>query len=214
MSRPDFLVVGAQKAGTTSLHTYLRQHPALFLTTQKEPHFYCAPGDGRPPPWTGPGDAPLLAHMTFDPARYAALFADAGDRRRGEASTMYLNDPGAPPRVVAANPDVRVVAVLRDPVERAYSAWWMWRRARLEPLSFADALDAEPTRLAAGWSPNFAYAGIGRYAEHLQRWRDAVGPTQMLVLHSDDLRHDRLATVQSVFAFLGVDPAFTPDVQR
>ena len=211
---PEFLVVGAQKAGTTSLWVYLRQHPELFLAAQKEPHFFCGTGDGRPPPWTAPGDAALMAHMTFDPEAYAAWFADAGDRVRGEMSTMYLHDPAVPARVVAANPQVRIVVLLRDPVARAYSAWWMWRRARLEPLEFADALAAEPERRASGWGPNFAYRGIGRYAEHLERWRAVLPAEQMLVLRSDALRDDRLTTVQSVFGFLGVDPTFVPDVAR
>jgi len=211
---PDFLLIGAQKAGTSSLWTYLRQHPDLFLPAQKEPHFFCGPGDGRPPPWRGPGDHALLARLVFDPEEYAALFAGAGGRRRGEASTMYLNDPDVPARVVAANPAVRVVVMLRDPVTRAHSAWWMWRRARLEPLDFVEALAAEPARLAAGWSPTVAYDGISRYAGHLARWREAIGADRFLALRSDALRHDRLATVQSVFAFLGVDPTFVPTLDH
>ncbi|MFM8302915.1 MAG: sulfotransferase domain-containing protein, partial [Actinomycetota bacterium] len=214
MSVPDFLIVGAQKAGTSSLYAYLRQHPGLFLSARKEPHFFCSPGDGRPPPWTGDADAQVMQVMTFDPDRYAALFADAGGRPCGEASTMYLVDPDVPARVVAANPDVRVVVLLRDPVERAYAAWWMWRRDRLEPLEFATALEAETARTASGWGPNFAYRGGGLYAEHLQRWRHVLGPDRMLVLRTEALRTDRLATVQSVFTFLGVDAGFAPDVRR
>lgn len=214
MIAPDFLVIGAQKAGTSSLYAYLRQHPELFLAARKEPHFFCSPGDGRPPPWTATADARIMEVMIFDPDRYATLFADAGNRPRGEGSTMYLVDPDAPARVVAANPAVRVVVLLRDPVERAYAAWWMWRRARLEPLEFAAALEAEPERMASGWGPNFAYRGGSRYGEHLQRWRSVLDPSQMLVLRTEALRTDRLATVQSVFAFLGVDSGFAPDVRR
>ena len=211
---PDFLIIGAQKAGTTSLHAYLGQHPEVFLPVRKEPHFFCAPGDGGPPPWRGPADLAVRWALTWDPDRYADLFADAAGRTTGEASTMYLVDPAVPDRVVAANPAVRVIVVLRDPVARAHSAWWMWRRARLEPLDFAEALAAEARRCADGWGPNYAYRANGRYGEHLARWRGVLDPAQMLVLRDDDLRHARRATVQAVFAFLGVDDTFVPDLDR
>jgi hypothetical protein len=212
MPIPDFLVIGAQKAGTTSLFTYLRQHPGLHLSPKKEPHFFCGPGEDRPPAWTGPVDRVVLGRSVFDRADYRALFADAGDRRTGEMSTGYLVDPTVPARVVAANPEVRVVALLRDPVARAYSAWWMWRRGRWDGLDFAAALAAEDDRLARGWGWHYAYRRTGLYGEHLHRWRHAVGADRVLAVRSTDLDHDRLATVQRIFAFLGVDPDFTPDV--
>lgn len=211
---PDFLIIGAQKAGTTSLHAYLGQHPEIFLPVRKEPHFFCAPGDGGPPPWFGPVDLAVRRALVWDPDGYADLFADAAGRTTGEASTMYLVDPAVPGRVVAAIPTVRVIVVLRDPVTRAHAAWWMWRRARLEPLDFAEALAAETRRCADGWGPNYAYRANGRYGEHLTRWRDVLDPAQMLVLLDDDLRHARRRTVQEVFAFLGVDDTFEPDLDR
>jgi hypothetical protein len=212
MTLPDFLVIGAQKSGTTSLYTYLRQHPGLCLSPKKEPHFFCGPGGGTPPAWTGPVDRVVLGRSIFDPARYAELFADAGDRPTGEMSTGYLVDPAVPARVVAANPEVRVVVLLRDPVLRAYSSWWMWRRSRWDGLDFAAALAAEDDRLAQGWGWHYAYRRTGMYGEHLTRWRAAVGADRLLAVRSTDLDHDRLETVQRIFAFLGVDPAFVPDV--
>jgi len=212
MPIPDFLVIGAPKAGTTSLFSYLRQHPGLHLSPRKEPHFFCGAGDDRPPTWTGPIDRVVLDRSIFDRAGYAALFAGADGRPVGEASTSYLVDPAVPARVAATNPEARVVALLRDPVDRAYSAWWMWRRDRWDGLDFGAALAAEDDRLARGWGWHYAYRRTGMYGEHLDRWLGTLGAGRVLAIRSTDLDHDRLATVQRVFAFLGVDPAFVPDV--
>lgn len=209
---PQFFLAGVQKSGTTSLWQYLRQHPGLFLPEPKEPHFWCGPGDGTPPAWQGAGDRRLLRQLTWDPDRYRAIYEPAGERLAGDCSTMYFVTPGVERRISAAIPDARVILLLRDPTMRAHSGWRMWRSAGFEDRSFAGALAAEDERLAAGWSPAYAYRGNGCYAHHLERWLGVLSREQILVLRTDDLAARPLATVQQAFAFLGVDPSFTPDV--
>ena len=202
---PDFIIAGAQKAGTTSLYNYLAQLPDLFVPTVKEPHFYCGPGDGSFPPWNDERRDDLYRQFVLDPRAYTALYADAGDRPRGDGSTMYIVDAPARGRLIAANPDLKVITVLREPAERAYSAWRMWRRAGLEPLSFSDAIAAEPERRARGEGPARAYVEIGRYATQLDAWDALIRPGNLLVIATSDLDRDTGGTVADVAEFLGID---------
>ena len=212
IATPAFFVAGAQKSGTTSLWAYLRQHPDLYLPEPKEPHFWCGPGDGTPPEWSGDGDEHLVRQFVWDPDHYSAIYQDGGHLLAGDCSTLYLVDPGVERRIAAARPDARVVALLRDPVQRAHSAWRMWRNSGLEDLTFSDALEIEDERIAAGWSPAYAYRANGLYATHVDRWLEVWPRDQLLLLRTDELAATPLETMRAVFEFLGVDPSFTPDV--
>ncbi len=213
MALPEFLVIGAQKSATTTLWRYLGQHPELFVARLKEPHFFCTPADGTPPRWGDRAHATLLPKLPTTAEAYQALFASAGGRRRGECSTMYLSDPAVPARVAAANPEVRIVAVLRDPVERAYSAWWMYRAKGDEPKSFAGALADEERRMARGWGLPMAYRTNSCYATHLARWRAVIDPAQMLILRYEDLVGDRQAALDRIFQHLGVSADFVVEAE-
>ena len=208
---PDFLLSGAQKSGTTSMHAYLSLHPELFMSEVKEPHFFCAPGDGSPVDFVGLSSEWDMT-LVSDPAEYEALFADAHGRLTGEASAMYLVDRLAAPRIVAANPDVRLVVVLRDPVERAISGWRMWQKWGGEKRELADAIADELQRIADGLPNPHMYLAIGRYVEHLEWWEQYVDRSQLCIVLTEDLEHDRPATLQRIFAHLGVDDTYVPDV--
>lgn len=212
--RPDFLVIGAQKAGTTSLYRYLAQHPSIFVHEVKEPHHLCFPADGGPLGWTGPGDDELEGRFARTLEEYEALYEPAGERVTGDFSTGYLSAPGVPERAQALMSQARIIAVLREPVARAESAWWMWRARGVEPLPFLAALEAEPERRAKGWGPTFGYADNGCYARHLRRWLDAVPRERLLVLTADELRARRHRTLARVLEFLGVDPAVELEVEE
>ncbi len=208
---PDFLLIGAQKSGTTSLYAYLNLHPELFMSDVKEPHFFCAPGDGSPVDFVGV-QSDWEIHLVPDPAEYEALFADARGRRTGEASASYLVDRLAAPRIVSANPDVRLVVVLRDPVERAISGWRMWQKWGGEKRELADAIADELQRIEDGLPNPHMYLAIGRYVEHLEWWEQYVNRSQLCIVLTEDLEHDRVATLQRIFAHLGVDDTYVPDV--
>lgn len=206
---PDFLVLGAQKAGTTALYAYLRWHPAITGPSWKEVSFFDR-------------------HWWRGESWYRGQFPlRSGRRLVGEASPSYLFHPLAPERVRALVPDARLVAVLRNPVDRAYSHYQHEVSLGREPLSFEAALDAEEERTRgeverlvadprafspAWWS--HTYVARGLYAEQLERWLAVVPPEQLLTLRSEDLREQPEATYGEILAFLGAPAHSLPEYPR
>ncbi|MEU8217988.1 sulfotransferase [Micromonospora taraxaci] len=201
---PDFLVIGGQRCGTTSLYHHLAAHPRVRVATGKELQYFSV-HHGRGLRWYR-GHFPRLAP----------------DERTFEASPYYLFHPGVPSRVAAALPQARFVALLRDPVQRAYSHYLHTRSYGLEPLTFADALDAEEERLARATRGgadtsaahralrNHSYAARGRYAEQVQRWFAHVPRERIHLARTEDLHADPAGTYGAILDFLGL-PAFTPE---
>lgn len=200
---PDFLILGGQRCGTTSLFHYLRSHPQVRAASGKELQYFTL-HHGRGERWYR-GHFPALAagQVTF------------------EASPYYLFHPSVPARVAATLPHGRFVVLLRDPVRRAYSHYRHSRAYGAEPLSFADALAAEPDRLAAALRDgpdtrrahaalrNHSYAARGRYAEQLERWFAQVPRERIHVVRSEDLYAEPDAVYGELLRFLELDP-FTP----
>ena len=211
---PDFFVVGAAKAGTTSLYRYLGQHDGVFLPVPKEPGYFLF--EGRPPAYAGPWDREvIIPTLVWETQAYRALFAAARpDQRRGDCSVAYLATPGVAERIRARRPDARIVVVLRDPAERAFSHWRMTRANGHEGLDLADALRAEPDRLAQGWSYLYAYRTMGFYHRQVSEYLEAFGPSQVLVLWYEDLVEDAAGTVRRVLEFLGLDTSVPVDTSE
>jgi len=172
MAWPDFFIVGAPKAGTTALHAALSGHPGLFLSRIKEPkYFLCAQA---PPPRSehrGPGDAHSRREWVWRTTDYQRLFDEAPESTlRGESTPFYLASHDALIGIRTTVPHARLIAVLRDPVDRAYSNWMHLRSDGLEPEpDFLRALAAEPARVAAGWAPFWHYRGLGLYGAQLEQ---------------------------------------------
>lgn len=162
MALPDFLVLGAPKAGTTALHVALAGHPQLCLSANKEPKHFLV--DGPPPTGGGPGDAKTFAEYVWRREDYEALWDHAlPGQLCGESTTLYLRDPAAHERIRAAVPDAKLIAVLRDPVDRAHSNWSHLRSAGVEPEGdFLRACTLEQRRADDGWGPFWRYLGIDR----------------------------------------------------
>ncbi len=194
---PDFLILGAQKAGTTALYAYLRWHPEITGPSFKEVSFF----DRH----HAHGERWYRAHM---PARRRSLV--------GEASPSYLFHPLAPERVASMLPDVRLIALLRNPVDRAFSHYQHEVALGREPLSFEDAIDREEERMRgevermlrepsyfshAWW--NHTYVARGRYAEQLERWFARFPRERLLVLFTEELAGDTAGTYRRVLDFLG-----------
>jgi len=198
---PDFLILGAQKAGTTALYAYLRWHPHVTGPSFKEVSFF----DRH----YAHGERWYRAHLPL--------------RRRGatvgEASPSYLFHPLAPERVARMLPNARLIALLRNPVERAFSHYQHEVALGREELSFDDAVEAEeqrmrgevermlrePTYFSHAWW-NYTYVARGLYAEQLERWFAAFPREQLLVLLTDELADDTAGTYRRVLDFLGVGP--------
>lgn len=217
MTLPTFLVIGAAKAGTTSLAAYLATHPDIFIPPGiKEPNFFAFP-EGLPEP-RGPVPAHVLRRLLYSWSRtdepgYRALFAPgAGHRARGEASVRYLYFPGTAGRVRAMIPEVRLVAVLREPAARLVSHWNMNRQLQIEPLDLRAALAAEPARIARGWGWDWHYAALGRYAAQLEPWYAAFPAERIAVFLYDDFVADPLGTLRAICRHIGVGDDFTPDM--
>ncbi len=201
---PDFLLLGAMKSGTTSLFDYLCRHPDIAPGIRKEVHYF---------------------DNDFDhaPAWYRAHFPE-GPALTGEASPYYLFHPLAPARAAARLPDARLLAILRDPIERAWSHYQHNLRKGREPRSFEEAIEAEPAmveaetrRLVAGNCPysfphhRFSYLSRGFYHGQLQAWLEHFPRDRLLVVFSDDLEQHPEQVLDACFAHLGVAPWKPPE---
>ena len=203
MMMPNFIIVGAARSGTTSLYRYLSQHPDIFVAPVKEPHYFAA--DDFPDRFIGPGDDRLNRRLIRNQKRYEQLFATAsGKRVIGESSAFYLCHPHAAKRIARACPDPKIIIMLRDPVERAYSAHMYLVRDGRETLSFTEGLRREAERRAQGFEPMWWYTELGRYYTQVKRFLDVFGEQRVKVLLFDDLCANPAQMVHSVFDFLGV----------
>lgn len=207
---PTFVVIGAAKSGTTSLHRYLKQHPEVFVARRREPSFFAHEGERLD--FRGPGDDEW--NFVTDLLTYQDLFTEAeGYRAVGEISPRYLFFERAPARIKHHIPEAHLVAILRHPVDRAYSHFLMNRDRRCEPeADFSRAIERGPERAALGWGWDWQYAGAGRYYEQLRRYYDLFPSEQIQVFLYDDFRHEPDAFYRDLFTFLGVDPSFRPDM--
>lgn len=210
---PNFLIVGAQKAGTTALYQYLKQHPDVYMSPVKEPHFFAF--EGRDLDFRGPRDRETLGHMVVkDEGAYRNLFAGArGEKALGEASAMYLYMAEAVGGIGRHAPNARLVAVLRNPAERAYSSFLHMVRDGREPIpDFGRALAAEEERIKGNWSLIWHYRRMGFYHEQISRYREAFGPERLRVYLYEDLEGDPGGVLRDIYGFIGVEPSFVADV--
>lgn len=195
---PHLFLVGAEKCGTTSLHSYLDQHPEICMAAEKEPHYFT---------WT-------LARVRAgeqdpDEARdaYLALWSGCGDVAvRGEASTSYLWAADAAERIHATVPRARILVLLRDPVERAYSHYLMVVNAGNEDRPFRQAIEET---LATDPDPRDGprYLHSGRYTDQIARYLDRFGRDRVHVALLSDLSDRPTEVLAGIARFLGVDPA-------
>ena len=205
---PNFIVIGAAKAGTTSLHWYLAEHPAVFMTPVKDPSYFAFGLDEQGQLLWGDLDVHYFNVRSW--TEYERLFDDAGDATAiGEASTMYLECPQSAARIRKALPDVRIICSIRHPVDRAYSDYLMYLRRRGRRFDPAQELSS-----ASDWARRDSrWMQIGRYYEQLARYYNAFPRDQIHVYLFDDLRRNPLQVVQKVYGFLEVDPTFVPDLE-
>jgi hypothetical protein len=215
MTMPNFFVVGAQKAGTTSLYHYLDQHPEVFMSPAKEPFFFDHEIDS-----TGRlvrqrfGRRSLARKPRFaDIQEYQALFEGAKDEKAvGEASPLYIYAPGTARRIKHYVPEAKIVVILRNPADRAYSAFLYALRMGVEPLiDFRRVLQEEERRIQNNWHYVYRYRDRGFYYRQVKSFYEVFGPEKVGVWLYEDLREDPQEVASGVFRFLGVDASFVPD---
>ncbi len=202
MTLPNFLIIGAMKSGTTALYYYLEQHPQVYMSPVKEPDFFC---------FEGKKEVNSTAITNIE--AYRRLFNNASSELAlGEASHCYLYSPEAVQRIKFYVPEAKLIAILRNPVDRAYSHFLHMVRTGTEPLTdFALALreDGRESRRDRVYQD---YIGRGLYYEQVKRYLDEFPREQIKVYLYEDLKTAPVATLQDAFGFLGVDDSFIPDV--
>lgn len=205
--RVSFLIAGVQKGGTTALYEYLAEMGDVALSRQKEPHFF----DDDTLDWDRP-----------DYARYHAMFGAPEGRPCGEATPIYSYWPRALERIAAYNPAMRLILVLRDPVERAWSHWRMEyaRGAERQPFAWCiregrmRLFEAEPPTHPWGAHREFSYVERGFYGEQLERALALFPREQILVLEAEALQAEPAAVLAKVRAFLGLPKRAAPAPRR
>jgi hypothetical protein len=206
MTLPNFLVIGAAKAGTTSLHGYLSQHPQVYVSPVKETNFFAF--EGHRVDYRGPGDAQNINRTSitaFD--AYQQQFHTVRDQTAvGEVSPLYLYLEQAPARIYHYLPGVRLVVVLRNPIDRAYSSFLHLRRDRREPVAqFEQALDQEEARIRANWAPLWHYRAMGFYFAQLKRYYERFGRERIRIYLYEHFSQDPAALLIDLFEFLEID---------
>lgn len=192
---PDFLILGAQRCGTTSLARHLAAHPEVFVASQKEVHFFDR-------------------HFSRGLEWYGQQFAPGSDAKVvGEATPEYMYDQDAFARVADTVPEAKLIVSLRNPVDRAYSDYCFVHGRGYESLSFKDAIAAEDTRIASG-DPlermRYAYADRGHYLVQLRRIRRSYASENLLVVVFEDFVRDPTEALRRIHRFIGVSEDFVP----
>ena len=216
MPKPTFLIIGAQKCGTDALYHALGQHPDIGMSRNKEPFFFLM--DGRLPDYRMPGPR-YTNRLVYDWDAYQQLFVDAeGKRAIGEASAIYLSSyfpEKTAARIRDRIPDAKLIALVRQPAERAYSAYTFYRARDFETLpSFAEALAAEPARIQANDTPDFRHRMNGFYFANLKPYYDLFPREQIRIYLFEEWNADPAGTLRSIFRFLDVDENAPISVER
>jgi len=212
---PDFLLVGAAKSATSSLHYYLGQHPQVRMCAIKESWFFSFAT--KPPNYKSPAK---LENVVSRLDEYVKLFQGArADHCLGDASPSYLYtyrdsirniQSVYPPEYLEK---LRIIISLREPVGRAFSQYQMFKRDMAEPLTFEEATEASTVkkRLDNNWNIFYDYAGFGDYYDQVKAYLDAFGKDRVLVVLYDDIRKDAVGVCQTIYSFLDIDSRFEPD---
>jgi len=191
---PNFLIVGAQKAGTTALHYYLDEHPDIFMSPKKEVHFFDLDENyARGLKW-------YEKHFRKHHKEHAV----------GESSPLYMYLEKVPRRIAKTLPEVKLIFVLRDPVTRAYSHYWHAVRRGVEYLTFEESLKVEEERIRKSfyYRREFSYMDRGKYLIQIKRFLKFFSRKQMIFIISEELRRHQERILTQIYRFLDVDPTF------
>ena len=197
----DFLLIGAQKSGTSALAHYMGQHPDIGMARTKEVHFF-----DRDENFAKQKTDYALYHQHFDFSKNHKIF--------GEATPIYLYWRPACQRIWEYNPSLKLIAILRNPIDRAFSHWTMEYERGAEKESFWNAIRQEPERLKEGQHRVYSYVDRGFYANQIERFQAKFSAEQLLFIKYEDFKADQEGTLAKVFSFLGVEHkgfTFTPE---
>ncbi len=211
MTLPNFLIIGAAKSGTSSLYKYLSAHPEIFVPDFKEPSFFS--WEDNRPCHRGPGDKGADGGVVCDRSAYEAMLDPvSAEKAFGDASVNYIYYPWAAENIHRTIPGVRLIVVLRNPVERAYSSFMpLVRDGRETTDDFNRGLALEEERLRDNWQPLWAYKDAGLYRQQLEHYYRLFPLAQIRVYLYEDLSKDPGSMLRDIYRFLGVDDSFEGD---
>lgn len=207
MNLRNAFIVGAAKSGTTSLYYLLEQHPEVCTPAVKEPNYFSNISDSGDPaaPGAGPGDDSTVwtgslqqYHDLYRPTKQHTLKLDA--------SVSYLYSNTAAKQIAAYDPESRIIMVLRNPIERAFSHYKHLLRDGRETASFEEALELEQSRIAKGWEFSWHLTAMGMYSQQIQRYLDHFDARQLHIITLEDLKKDPSAVITDITTFLGLSP--------
>lgn len=201
---PNFLIIGAQKAATTSLHSYIDQHPDIYMSPKKEPFYFTHTGMNMP------GN-----NMVTELEDYKMLFSGrTNEKIVGESSTTYLACPWTPRLIHETIPEVKMVAILRNPIDRAWSQFKMHRRKGVNTFSnnFDEALAQFRVRERGDEKWETGYVEMGMYHKQLMRYYSYFKQEQIKLFLYDDILDNLSEVLTQIFDFLQVDPDVSMDV--
>lgn len=207
---PRFFIVGAAKSATSSLDRYLNQHFDIFMAPQKETHYFASSVMTR---FNGPGDERVINGTIKDLKVYEELFEDAKSVQQvGESSVYYLYyHERVIPEMKALVPNAKIIISLRNPVDRAFSAYMHLVRDSRETLSFSAGIEAIQERQRQGFEPIWDYIGGGRYSAAVQHYIEEFGRQHVKVILYDDIVDDILSVMNDIFEFLNVSQKVSID---
>ena len=209
--KPNFIVIGAMKAATTSLYNYIKQHPDIFMTKVKEPMFFNNFNQNT--------DFKVLANKSKKVNSlldYFSMFSSVKNESAiGEASPAYIYNENAPHLIKEHLPDVKIIAILRQPTDRAYSNFLHTKRADRENVnSFEQAIKIEKERISDNWSPLYHYIQKGFYSVQLKRYYNLFPKENIKVYLFEDVVKTPKETLKDIFKFLNVDENIEIDVSK
>ncbi|MGB0429098.1 MAG: sulfotransferase family protein [Bacteroidia bacterium] len=204
---PNFIIIGAGKSGTTTVYEYLRQHPQVFMSSVKETNFFALEGKQVKAVDDSEGQMEHYPWAINNEIDYLNLFSEVkSEKAVGEVSPMYLYNNDAPKNIKKRLPNVKLIAILRQPVERLYSRYMHLARESREPTAhFEDALDKD----SIWWQRNDLVTE-GFYGTYLERYFQLFDANQIKVYLYDELRQNENDLLKDLFRFINVDPNFAP----
>ncbi|WP_114752588.1 sulfotransferase family protein [Pleomorphovibrio marinus] len=213
MKKPNFIIIGAHKAGTTALYNFLSQHPEIFMSKVKEPKYFAFKDEKKT--FTGFND-PANIREYCNEKKYFELFSDVKNEKLiGEASTIYLYDERSVYNIKNRLGNIKIIACLRNPIDRAYSNYLYARRDGREDISnFRKALDIEDERIKSGWGPLWHYKKKGIYSKSIKKYLEVFGKDNVKIVFYDDLINNATETLHDVFKFLNVNDFVTIDITK
>jgi len=210
---PNFVVIGAPKSGTTSLFYYMKQHTEVYLPVRKELHYFTFPDLAKQT--KGPGDRNTLDNLCPNRKSYEAHYEHAVDQIAiGEVSPSYLYFSHAAERIKDQLGSIKIMTILRNPIEKAFSQYSHLRRDGRETLSFFDALMSEKDRAKAGWSDFWRYSESSLYTEKIKHYMKVFGEDKVKIILFDDLVTDPVKLMMEVFTFIGTDPSVKTNTSK